>query len=125
MFNILLGKWRLSTAALGASLLLSLPSWAATAPTQLPPHSVYGTAPPVTLLVYSLAPDLLAGWNFPLNKIFYSAGNSTRPANLERDYKPTGSLAARCRKHCEAEAGWAPWPPTRAKRATGLLPMPQ
>ena len=69
MFNILLGKWRLSTAALGASLLLSLPSWAATAPTQLPPHSVYGTAPPVTLLVYSLAPDLLAGWNFPLNKM--------------------------------------------------------
>ena len=69
MLNTLPGKWRLSIAALGASLLLSLPSWAATAPTQLPPHSVYGTAPPVTLLIYSLAPDLLAGWNFTLNKM--------------------------------------------------------
>ncbi len=34
--------------------------------TPFPPHSVYGTAPPVTLLVYSLDPKLLAGWNFPL-----------------------------------------------------------
>jgi len=69
MLNKLSGKWRLPIAAWGASLLLSLPALAATAPTQLPPQSVYGTAPPVTLLVYSLAPDLLAGWNFPLNKM--------------------------------------------------------
>jgi iron complex transport system substrate-binding protein len=34
----------------------------------LPPHSVYGTTPPVTVLLYSLDPNLLAGWNFPVNK---------------------------------------------------------
>lgn len=47
--------------------LFSAPSgWAATASSELPSHSVYGTAPPVTLLLYSLDPHLLAGWNFPL-----------------------------------------------------------
>lgn len=35
-------------------------------PIAFPPRSVYGTAPPVTLLIYSLDPQLLAGWNFPL-----------------------------------------------------------
>jgi len=54
------------TVLLFGTLFPAPSGWAATAPGELPSHSVYGTAPPVTLLLYSLDPHLLAGWNFPL-----------------------------------------------------------
>lgn len=55
----------LLTALWLGTLLISVPGRAGES---LPPHSVYGTTPPVTVLLYSLDPKLLAGWNFPLNK---------------------------------------------------------
>ncbi len=69
MRTTLVRQWRLRIGLLIATLLPALPAWSATAPTELPPHSVYSTAPPLTVLVYSLDPNLLAGWNFPLNKM--------------------------------------------------------
>ncbi|MHB8320632.1 MAG: ABC transporter substrate-binding protein [Acidithiobacillus sp.] len=110
MLNTLPGKWRLPIAALGASLLLSLPSWAATAPTQNPPHTVYGTAPPVTLLLYSLAPDLLAGWNFPLNKM----GGLGMSANSEYLLPATRNLPVL--------GGWDPGDKPELERVLAIHP---
>lgn len=111
MFTLSPSKWRFPiVAALGASLLLSLPSWAATAPTQLPPHSVYGSAPPMTLLVYSIAPDLLAGWNFPLNKMA-GLGMSTNSEYL---------LPAT--RHLPVLGGWDPGDKPELERVLAIHP---
>lgn len=71
MTNIWRVCLRIASASLLLCTLLTTGTIVLAAPygqndTKLLPRSVYGATPPISMMLYSLAPDLLAGWNWPL-----------------------------------------------------------